>query len=141
MYLTPSQQKEVLWDLVKLPLERVTIRGSSVLCSKHLEDLLDNRSLQNLTINDCASIVDTDLEAVRNKCNTFDHNQAITVVFENCEGLSLSNTELRYKNLKIRVLSDTEKFDQTNSMELLSRMRKVYVNFFLIHKCGRRHLR
>lgn len=125
-YFPPHHQKEVLWDLAKIPLQNLTIRGSSVLATKNLEDLLESRTLHQITVIDCSGVVESDLEAIHAKCNTFDRNKTMNIIFKNCEKLSARVGELRHKTLKIYVVN-TETLDQSNPSELLTLMKKVYV--------------
>lgn len=131
-YFPPAHQKEILWDLTKLQLQNLTIRGSSSINTKNLEDFLENHTLQHVSIIECSGVVESDIEAIHAKCNTLDKNRTMNIIFENCENLSARVGELRYEG-QVTLYIDLLKGTKTSRFGWLP--QKPWTNLLRMNYC------
>eukprot|EP01127_Copromyxa_protea_P021594 TRINITY_DN7476_c0_g1_i1.p1 TRINITY_DN7476_c0_g1~~TRINITY_DN7476_c0_g1_i1.p1 ORF type:complete len:1472 (-),score=285.61 TRINITY_DN7476_c0_g1_i1:92-4390(-) len=84
--LPTEDHYQILYDIIKIPLASVTIRNSAFFNIKHVEELLNRRSMKRLHLINCSSISDDNIRVVRARCEQ--SQQSLELIIENCDLVS-----------------------------------------------------
>uniref|UniRef100_A0A6B2KW37 PH domain-containing protein n=1 Tax=Arcella intermedia TaxID=1963864 RepID=A0A6B2KW37_9EUKA len=99
-----SDQEEILWDVVRIPLKKFTIRNSSVFNKKHLEDLVAQQVFSHITIEGCPKINSLAVKMLTYQCKQFTSAHNVTIKIINCP-----NVRKVLSNERVNVLIENSK--------------------------------
>jgi len=132
-----SDQAEILWNLVRLPLKNFTIRNSTIFIKKHIEDLLNQQVFSSLVLEGCPKINNSTIHMLKIRCLQFASQHEVTVKIINCPNIRRIPPD---DNSRVKIIvENTQKF--VGELTRLSPLKEAVINstlldliFKIIHK-------